>query len=166
MSLLRKLAGQTALYGLPSILGRFLNYLLVPIHLSQFSPDVYGIITELYSYVAFFVVILTYGMETAFFKFSITHEKEKVYSNALGSILITTTLFLILGLIFSGSVASSLDYTDHPEYVVWFALILGLDALSSIPMAKLRQEDKAIKFAVVNMSSIAVVILVNLFFIG
>lgn len=166
MSLLRKLAGQTALYGLPSILGRFLNYLLVPIHLSQFSPDVYGVITELYSYVAFFVVLLTYGMETAFFKFSITHEKEKVYSNALGSILITTLLFLGLGLFFSHSVASALDYEQHPEYIVWFALILGLDALSAIPMAKLRQEDRAIKFAVVNLSSIAVVIAVNLFFIA
>lgn len=166
MSLLRKLAGQTALYGLPSILGRFLNYLLVPIHLRQFSPDVYGVITELYAYMAFFVVILTYGMETAFFKFSITHEKEKVYSNALGSILVTTGIFLVCGLVFSNSVASSIDYGDHPEYVIWFALILGLDALSSIPMARLRQEDKAMKFAFVNMSSIVVMILVNLFFVG
>ncbi|MES2629242.1 MAG: polysaccharide biosynthesis C-terminal domain-containing protein [Bacteroidota bacterium] len=166
MSLLRKLAGQTAVYGLPSILGRFLNYLLVPIHLSQFSPDVYGVITELYSYVAFFVVLLTYGMETAFFKFSISHEREKVYSNALGSILITTTAFLLLGLLLSGTIASALDYQDHPEYIIWFALILGLDAVSAIPMARLRQENKAIKFAVVNLGSIAVTILVNLLFIG
>jgi O-antigen/teichoic acid export membrane protein len=168
LSSLKKLAGQTAIYGLSSIVGRFLNYLLVPLHTGVFSTDQFGIITEMYAYVAFLVILLTYGMETAFFRFSTKEndKKEKVYSTIISSLVSSTFLFIALSVIFQHSVADWLRYPNNSEYVVWFAIIVGLDALSSIPLARLRQENKAFRFAFVNLSNVFVNIALNLFFIG
>jgi len=168
MSSLKKLAGQTAIYGLSSIVGRFLNYLLVPLHTGVFSTDQFGIITEMYAYVAFLVILLTYGMETAFFRFSTKENdnKEKVYSTIISSLVSSTFLFIALSVIFQQSVAGWLRYPNNSEYVVWFAIIVGLDAISSIPLARLRQENKAYRFAFVNLSNVFVNIALNLFFIG
>lgn len=168
MSSLKKLAGQTAIYGLSSIVGRFLNYLLVPLHTGVFSTDQFGIITEMYAYVAFLVILLTYGMETAFFRFSTKENdnKEKVYSTIISSLVSSTFLFIALSVVFQHSVADWLRYPNNSEYVVWFAIIVGLDALSSIPLARLRQENKAFRFAFVNLSNVFVNIVLNLFFIG
>ena len=166
MSALKKLAGQTAIYGLPSILGRFLNYLLVYIHVRQFSPDVYGVITELFAYVAFLTALLTYGMETAFFRYCLNYNKETIYRNALGSIIITSSIFLFGVILFSGTISSFLGYGSHPEYIIWLAAILAFDAVCSIPLARLREETRAKKFAMVNITGIAVMIIINLFFIG
>lgn len=168
MSSLKKLAGQTAIYGLSSIVGRFLNYLLVPLHTGVFSTDQFGIITEMYAYVAFLVILLTYGMETAFFRFSTreNNNKEKVYTTIIYSLASSTTFFILLSIIFRQNVANWLRYPNNSEYVVWFAIIVGLDALSSIPLARLRQENKAFRFAFVNMSNVFVNIALNLFFIG
>ena len=168
MNPLRKLAGQTAVYGLSSIVGRLLNYLLTPLHTAFFLPEEYGVITELYAYVAFLVALLMYGMETAFFRF-VTKEgqdQEKVFSTALISLSATTGVFLLAATFFSQSIANWMLYPDHMEYVVWFGLIVGLDALSNLPLARLRQENKPMRFAIVNLSSVAVNILLNLFFIG
>ena len=97
MSVLKKLAGQTAIYGLSSVVGRLLNYLLVPLYTRYFLPEEYGIVTELYAYVAFLVVILTYGIETAFFRYSQkVQNKRTVYSTSLISLLITSTIFIII----------------------------------------------------------------------
>ncbi|MCG3167460.1 MAG: hypothetical protein POELPBGB_03252 [Bacteroidia bacterium] len=168
MSSLKKLAGQTAIYGLSSIVGRFLNYLLVPLHTGVFSTDQFGIITEMYAYVAFLVILLTYGMETAFFRFSTreSENKQKVYTTIIYSLASSTTVFILLSIIFQQNVADWLRYPNNSEYVVWFAIIVGLDALSSIPLAKLRQENKAFRFAFVNLSNVFVNIALNLFFIG
>ena len=168
MSSLKKLAGQTAIYGLSSIVGRFLNYLLVPLHTGVFRTDQFGIITEMYAYVAFLVVLLTYGMETAFFRFSTKEntKQESVYTTIIYSLASSTFLFIALSVIFQQSVADWLRYPNNSEYVVWFAIIVGLDALSSIPLAKLRQENKAFRFAFVNLSNVFVNIALNLFFIG
>jgi O-antigen/teichoic acid export membrane protein len=168
LSSLKKLAGQTAIYGLSSIVGRFLNYLLVPLHTGVFSTDQFGIITEMYAYVAFLVILLTYGMETAFFRFSTkeSDNKEKVYTTIIYSLVSSTTLFIFLSIIFQQDVADWLRYPNNSEYVVWFAIIVGLDALSSIPLARLRQENKAFRFAFVNLSNVFVNIALNLFFIG
>lgn len=168
MSSLKKLAGQTAIYGLSSIVGRFLNYLLVPLHTGVFSTDQFGIITEMYAYVAFLVILLTYGMETAFFRFSTKESdtKEKVYTTIIYSLASSTTLFILLSIIFQHDVANWLRYPNNSEYVVWFAIIVGLDALSSIPLARLRQENKSFRFAFVNLSNVFVNIVLNLFFIG
>lgn len=170
MSGLRKLAGQTALYGLSSIIGRFFNYLLTPLYTSKlvFQPEQYGIITEMYAYVAFLVVALTYGMETAFFRFYAKDENRKspVYSTAVSSLLLTSSLFILVAFAFSPQLASALGYPNNVEYITWFAIIVGLDALVSIPMAKLRAENKAVQFASINFAFIFINIGLNLFFLA
>jgi O-antigen/teichoic acid export membrane protein len=167
---LKKLAGQTAMYGLPSIVGRLLNWFLVPVYLgvAQFTTDQYGIVTEMYSYVAFLVVFLTYGMETAFFRFTSQEEydKNKVYSTIIISLFISSAVFIGAAFVFDQSIANWLKYPNNTEFVTWFALIVGLDAISSIPMAKLRVDNKALKFGGVNLANIVVNIALNLFFLA
>ena len=166
MSAIKKLAGQTAIYGLSSIVGRFLNYLLVPLYTFQFIPEQYGVVTELYAYAGFFAVLLTYGMETALFRFAQnSSEKNKVYSTALISLLATSVLFIVLTFVFLGPITSFLEYTSHPEFIIWFALILGFDAFVAIPFAKLRLDERPIKFATIRLINIGVNVGLNLFFI-
>ncbi|TNF31814.1 MAG: polysaccharide biosynthesis protein [Bacteroidetes bacterium] len=167
MSVLKKLAGQTAIYGLSSIVARFLNYLLVPLHTDVFVPQQYGVITEMYAYVAFLIIILTYGMETAFFRFSSKegHQPATVFSTILSSLMGSTTLFILMAIIFAQPIADWLLYPDNKEYVVWFAIIVGLDAISSIPLAKLRQQNKAKTFAGINIANVLVNIGLNMFFL-
>jgi O-antigen/teichoic acid export membrane protein len=160
---LRNLAGQTAVYGISSIIGRLLNYFLVPLYSRVFLPEESAVYVEMYAYVAFFIVILTYGMETAFFNFNQKEEnKDKVYSTTLISLFTTSTLFIVFALIFSQPIASLLRYGDNPEYIQCFALIVGLDAFTSIPFAKLRAENKAVKFAIIKLVGIFVNIGLNL----
>lgn len=168
MQALKKLAGQTAIYGLSSIIGRFLNYLLVPLHVVQFTTDQYGVITEMYAYVAFLVVLLTYGMETAFFRFANKegNNPNHIFSTAITSVLLSSSLFILLAFTFNQGIANWLRYPNHSEYVSWFALIVGLDAISSIPLARLRSLNKAKVFALVNLSNVAINIGLNLFFIA
>ena len=170
MSVIKKLASQTAIYGLSSIVARFFNYLLTPLYTSKevFTPDQYGIISEMYAYVAFLVVFLTYGMETAFFRFSSRDEfkSDKVYSTVLISLLSSTGIFILTAWIFCQPIADFLLYPDHKEYVIWFAIIVGLDAVSSIPLARLRKEHKAVRFAMINLINIIVNIGLNLFFLA
>ncbi|MEQ9188583.1 MAG: polysaccharide biosynthesis C-terminal domain-containing protein [Cryomorphaceae bacterium] len=168
---LKKLAGQTAIYGLSSILGRFLNYLLTPLYTSEqvFSPDQYGIITEMYAYVAFLVVLLTYGMETAFFRyFSAQKENgdQKVFSTALVSLIATSFAFIAIVSAFAQPIAETLGYPNDQEYISWFGIIVGLDALVAVPLAKLRAENKAFRFAFINIAFIGVNIGLNLFFLA
>lgn len=165
-SLLKKLASQTAIYGLSSIAGRLLNYLLVPLHTRIFNPAEYGVVTEFYAYVAFLNIIFTYGMETAFFRYSNLEEnKKKVYDTSLVS-LICTTLMLVTGiLIFAQPVASAIRYPDHADYIIWFTLILGLDAITAIPFARLRQENRPIRFAAYKLLNIVINVSLNVFFL-
>lgn len=167
MKALQKLAGQTAIYGLPSIIGRLLNYLLVPLHTDTFAKSEFGVITEMYAYVAFLVVILTYGMETAYFRFQSKSgvKPQSVFNTVLISLFFSTSVFILLATTFSFDIANFLKYPDNSEYVVWFAFIVGLDAISSIPMARLRIENKALRFASINLISIAVNIGLNWFWI-
>lgn len=167
---LKKLAGQTAIYGLTSIVGRLLNWFLVPVYIgvAEFSKAQYGIITEMYAYVAFLVVFLTYGMETAFFRFSTLkeHDPKNVYTTVVHSLFLTSFLFIAAAFLFDQSIADWLKYPNNPEFVTWFAIIVGLDAISSIPMAKLRSDNKPIKFAGINFANIIVNIGLNLFFLA
>ena len=166
MNPLKKLASQTAIYGLSSVVGRLLNYLLVPLYTRYFLPEEYGVVTELYAYVAFLVIILTYGLETAFFRFSQTEKNKRVvYSTSLISLLFSSLLFIILMFLFSENIASSIGYINNQEYVKWFAIIIGLDAISSISFAKLRALNKATRFALIKLVNIFVNIGLNLFFI-
>lgn len=167
MQSLKQLAGQTAVYGLSSIVGRFMNYLLTPLYTYQFIAREYGVVTEMYAYVAFLVVLLTFGMETAFFRFSNKSESSHdVYNTALIPVLTGSLFFVALGILFCNTLSEIIEYPDHPEYIIWFAAIVGLDAISSIPLARLRQENKAFKFARINLTSIGINIGLNVFFIG
>lgn len=163
---LKKLAGQTAVYGFSSIIGRFLNYLLVPLYTNLFLTSQYGVVTDLYAYAGFLFVLLTYGMETAYFRFSEKHQNpEKVFSTAISPLLITTSVFLSIIILFAQPIADILRYPNHKEYIIWFALIISLDVLSTIPFAKLRRENKAVKFAVFKFINIGLNIGFNLFFL-
>jgi len=166
MSALKKLLGQTAVYGLSSIVGRLLNYLLVPLYTYTLPTGEYGVVTELYSYVALIFAFLTYGMETTFFRFSETEkESDKVLSTSSYSLLFSTLFFLGFSWIFRGDIAQWMGYEAQQKYVSWFILIIGLDVLSSIPFAWLRQQNKAMRFAVFKLINISINLGLNLFFI-
>lgn len=166
MNPIKKLASQTAIYGLPSILGRLLNYALVPLHTGVFLPNEYGVVTEMYALVAFLVVVLLYGMETAYFRFVNKPEHEQyVFPTALWSILFTTLIFATVASLNTDSIALNLGYPEHENYVIWMIFALIFDAASAIPLAQLRQKEKAIKFAAINFASIAANIGLNVFFI-
>lgn len=163
----KKLAGQTAIYGGTTVLSRLLNYLLVPLHTYLFSNAAdYGVVGELYAWTSLFIVILTYGMETAFFRFSQDEGvKDRVYSTVVGSLFVTSTLFIVLCSVFAQPIADWLRYPAHPEYVRWFSVIIGVDALTSIFFAHLRFLNKALRFAAVKLTNILVNVLLNLFFL-
>lgn len=166
MTTLKKLASQTAVYGLSQIVGRFVNYLLVPLYTTLFSPGEYGVVTLLYAYVTFFNVLLTYGMETAFFRFANkSHDPKEVYSTSMGSVLSTSVLFIFICSFFSDKLAGLIKLGDHPEYIIWFVWIMALDALAAIPFALLRHQNKALKFALVKNINIFSNILLNLYFL-
>ncbi|MHC1777409.1 MAG: lipopolysaccharide biosynthesis protein [Lentimicrobium sp.] len=166
MNPLKKLAGQTAIYGLPTILGRLLNYLLVPLYTRVFLPEEYGIVTEMYAYVSFLFIFLTYGMETAFFRFASQAEfRNKVFGTSLTSLGITSILFLLVSFVAAPFFSVHMGYGGHPEYVKWFALILATDAISTIPYANLRLQNKPMRFALVKIVNIVANIGFNLFFI-
>lgn len=165
MSSLKKLAGQTAIYGLSSIIGRFLNYLLVPLYTREFTQAEYGVVTELYAFVAFLIVAILYGMETAYFRFSKEEKEESVYSTALTSVVFSSLAFVAIGLFFSETFANFLHLGGHSEYITWFVLVVALDAVTSIPFAKLRNDNKPLRFAAIKMFGIAINILVNVYFI-
>ena len=166
MSKLKKLAQQTAIYGLSSIVGRFLNYLLVPLYTYNLPPEEYGVVTELYTYVSFLIIVLTYGMETGFFRFSGNSENIKeVYKTSLSSLLTSSSVFIIFILLFYDKIAGAMNYQAHPEYILWFGIIIALDAFSTIPFARLRKENKAMRFAIIKIINILTNVGLNLFFI-
>jgi O-antigen/teichoic acid export membrane protein len=163
---IKKLAGQTAIYGIPGILGRILGYLLVPLYTRVFAPGEYGTVNVFYSYASFLMVVLTYGMETAFFRFHQQEtEKERVFSTGMISLLLTSGVFIFFIVAFAGPIAGWIDYADHPEYVIWFGFILTLDVVSAIPFARLRAQNKPRRFAAIKLAGIIINIALNLFFI-
>ena len=165
MSLLKTLVGQTAIYGLSSIVGRLLNFLLVPLYTSVFAPEEYGIFSVLMTVVAFVMVVLTYGFETAFFHFTNKEEdSEKVLSTGFVSLLSTSLLFLLLAAFYSESIANLLHVSEYPNFIYWLAWILVLDVLTTLPFAKLRVDHRAWRFAYIRLVNIAVNIGLNLFF--
>jgi len=167
LATIKKLAGQTVIYGMPTILGRLLNYLLVPLQTYVFATDQYGIIGELYAWMSLLLVILTYGFETAFFRFSQEEGlKDRTYSTSLISLLTTSTLFMGVALLFSNQIASVMNYAEHPEYIRWVIIIVSIDAFISISFAKLRLQMRAVKFAVVKFANIGTNILLNLLFLA
>lgn len=167
MSKIRRLAGETVLYGLGSILPRFLNFLLVRLHTGIFLPDAYGVITKLFAYIAVINVVLMFGMETAYFRYASKPESdEKRIFNAAQTFVISISLITaLICIIFSQSIASLLLVPQHPEYIVWLAIILLTDAIVAIPFARLRLQKKALQFAAGKLINIALLVGLNLYFL-
>lgn len=163
MGIFKKLAGQTAIYGLSSIVGRMINFLLVPIYTAVLLPADYGIVSELYAYVAFLLVFLTFGLETTYFKFlSDSKDKQKTFSQSFIILTAINGIVFLFGLLFLSSIASWMLYENYPEFIFLLLLIVVIDAISSLPLAKLRAEDKPLEFAKVQLISIFANILLNL----
>ena len=167
MSLLKKLAGETAIYGLSSIIGRVLNYLLVPLYTRIFTDSEYGIVAEMYALTGFLMVLFIYRMETAFFRYGTEEERrEETFSTALWSVTGTSLLFSALILVFSKNITGWLDYApEQSAFVTIFGLILAFDTLAEIPLARLRLEHRAKRFAFIRLTGIALSIGFNLFFL-
>lgn len=168
MANLKSLAKDTAIYGLSSIVGRFLNYLLVPLYTAKLSAESggYGVITNMYAYTALLLVILTYGMETTFFRFA-NKEGENprtVYSTALLSVGLTSAVFVALVIALIAPLSAFMGYAGHPSYVWVMAVTVALDAFQCIPFAYLRYRKRPVKFAALKLLFIVMNIALNIFF--
>lgn len=168
MAGLKSLAKDTAIYGVSSIVGRFLNYLLVPIYASAMSAASggYGVVTEVYAWVALMLVLLTYGMETGFFRFANKEDEnpQTVYSTTLISVGATSLLFIILCLTFLREIAGLMGYSQHPWYIGMMVIVVGMDAFQSILFAYLRYKKRPIKFAALKLLFIVTNIILNLIY--
>ncbi len=167
MTPLRRLASQTAVYGVSSILGRFLNYLLVPLYTYTFAPPEYGVVAEFYAYMGFLAVLLAFGLETGYFRFRSGGERppEVVYATVLRFLVLANGAFLVAGYVFSAPLAELLRHSDRPEYIWWCAAILAMDSVGAAAFARLRAENRAARFATLKLIEIAVNIGLNVFFI-
>ncbi|TXK46032.1 oligosaccharide flippase family protein [Pontibacter qinzhouensis] len=167
MSIAKKLVGQTAAYGLSSIIGRVLNYLLVPVYTKAFLPEAYGVVTYLYSFVALFNVLYTYGMETAFFRFANKPgtDQRELYNKVLSLIGSSSLIFTAILLLASGPIANFIGFPERQEYIVWLAIVLAIDAIATIPFAWLRLQNKAVKFASIKLINIVLTVGANMFFL-
>ncbi|GAB4453037.1 MAG: polysaccharide biosynthesis C-terminal domain-containing protein [Bacteroidia bacterium] len=165
MSGIKQLFGQTGIYGLGNILPRFLNYLLTPLYTYLFTnPADYGINAEVYAYISFLNIIFTYGMETAYFHFvNKSDEPQKILNNSLSLILLTTTFFSLMLLLFSSDISKILNYQNN-LFVIWTIGIIATDAVMSIPFAYIRQQQKPLYFSIIKISNVLINILLNLFF--
>ena len=167
LNALRKLASQTVIYGLSSIIGRFLNYLLVPLYTYTFAATDYGVVSEFYAYAGFFAVLLTLGLETGYFRFrnrdGIT--AGTAYPAALSVLLMANLAWVMAIIVYRQPLADLLRYPDHPEYLAWFGLILAMDAISALPFARLRAEERAWRFAGIKIAEILFAIGFNLLFL-
>jgi len=167
MSQLKKLAGQTAIYGLSSILGRSINFLLIIVYTAYLDKSALGAFTGIYALVGFLNIVFTYGMETSFFRFSTGKnlDPEKVYHTSQ-SLLLTSTLFLGTGIyLLAPLLAEVMNYPGQEYLFRWTALILSFDAVLAIPFAKLRLENRAIAFAGAKLITIVLNVFFNLLFI-
>ena len=166
MASLKSLAKDTAIYGLSSIIGRFLNYLLVPLYTAKISAASggYGVITNMYAYTALLLVILTYGMETTFFRFvnKEGENSEKVYHTVLSMVGFTSLLFIALVFLFITPLSDAMGYADHPAYVWTMFVTVAIDAFQCIPFAYLRYKKRPLKFAAFKLLFIGLNIALNL----
>ncbi len=166
MSVLRKLAGQTAIYGASSIVARFLNYLLTPLYTSRgvFAPAAFGVITSLYAWTAFLNVVLTYGMETTYFRFATKHrDNPRIFATSAWLLAFTSSVFITVGLLCARSIAEAIGYPEQVFSVRMLIAIIGVEAATAVPLASLRLKERPWKFAGVNILSVVVTVVGNLF---
>ncbi len=167
MGALKKLASDSAIYGLNSILGRSVNFLLVAVHSAVFLPAQMGIIITIFTCIAVLNVVYTFGMETTFFRFA-TKDKENFnnhYNQAQSSLLVSSLVFSGIIILFAPIIAAWMGHEDKSEYVIWMALILALDNIVAIPFAKLRLQNKAKKYVAIRLGSVFLNVLLNVFFL-
>lgn len=163
---LKRLAGETAVYGLGTIVPRLLNYFLVPFYTRIFDENAYGQITELYAWVAITMVVLTYGMETAFFRFANKEKNpKKVFNTATTSLLITSLAFIGVVALFLKDISTAIKYEGNSEYIIILAIIVAIDAFTSLPFAYLRFMNKAKRFSFIKITSVVVNIFFNFLFL-
>ena len=168
MSKLDSLVKDTAIYGLSSIVGKFLNYLLVPLYTYLLAnTDDYGIVTNLYAWTALLLVILTYGMETGFFRFANKegYDAKQVYRTAYIALLSSSVLFAALCVVFQQPIANVLDYPNHSEFIALMAVTVAIDAFASIPFAYLRYQKRPILFATLKLLFVLLNIGFNILFL-
>lgn len=165
---MKVLAKETAIYGLSSIIGKFLNYLLVPLYTYVLARTAdYGIVTNLYAWTALLLVILTYGMETGFFRFANRedYDPKQVYRTAFVALLTTNTIFAVLCVAFQHPIADFLGYADHSEFIAMMAVTVALDAFACIPFAYLRYQKRPLLFAALKLLFVVLNIAFNLLFL-
>ena len=166
MSGIKSLAKDTAVYGLSSIIGRFLNWCLVPLYVYLFPSEEYGIVTYLYGVTAVMLVILNYGMETGFFRFANRESNpEAVYTTSIISVGSTSLLFCILLTIFLGPISRAIKLPHHSLYIWLIGITVAMDAFSNMPFAYLRYKNKAWRFAGIKLINVGLNISLNLFFL-
>lgn len=166
MSLLKKLAKETAVYGISSIIGRALYFMLTPLYTRVIEPELYSASVELFAYTAFFMVIFSYRMETAFFRYGNQPEdRKRSFDTGAVSLIYSSAFLTSILLFFHLPIAAVLGYASNPQYIVMLILVLFFDALCEMPYAKLRLEGKALKFAKIRLINITVNVGFNLFFL-
>ena len=168
MANLKSLAKDTAIYGLSSIVGRFLNYLLVPLYTHYMPKDSgdYGISTNVYAYTALILVILTFGMETTLFRYANDErcKPDTVFSTAFATVGSLTAVFLLLVFGFIGPISNALGYAEHPDYLLMMAVVVALDAIQALPFSYLRYQKRPIRFASLKMLFIVINIALNVIY--
>jgi len=166
MSFLKKLAGQSAIYGLSSVVPRLLNYFLIVIHSRVFLPEQYGIVTEIYAYLGFLLVLLTFGFETGYFRFASSNKtNESIFSTSFITLLTVNISFLLIVLFFSNSIGNLIGYHGNPEYIIIAASIIALDCIAAIPFARLRQLNRPLVFSSIKIISVLINVFFNIFFL-
>ena len=145
-------------YGLGSILPKVLNYLILTVfYTNLFKDGEYGVVSELYAYLVIILVIIEFGMESGFFRYARSEgDMRKVYSHSLGFVMMMAILWLAITHIFTQPVADLIRYSSNPEYIRWFAWIIALDSIASIPFAKMRQQERALRFAVLKLLNVGI----------
>lgn len=162
---IKALAGQTVIYGMGTIVPRFLNYLLVPLYTRVFAPEIYGQMTDLYAWIAFLLALLTYGMETTFFRYTQKTDANKVFNNIMSCIITTTGIFLLLYSFLYKDFAHLIRYEFNTQYVLLLGIIVALDALTAVPFAKLRKNNQAKLFTIIKIANVLFCTGLNLFFL-
>ncbi len=167
MSGIKKLAGQTLWYGVPTIASRFLGYLMnmaLPFFVAL--PENTADLVQVYTIIPFLNVLYAYGLETAYFRFSQTHDKQKLYNTLSLSLLFSSIFFTVILLLCKDSLINATDLNQHPDYVLWMIAIIAVDNLNTLPFAKLRQENRPKRYAFARVAGIVINILVVIFFLG
>ncbi|NJM26702.1 MAG: oligosaccharide flippase family protein [Bacteroidia bacterium] len=167
MSKIKGLAGETVLYGLGTILPRMINFFLILPQTAAFAPEEFGIITDLYAWVAFLNVVYTFGMETAYFRFASKPgaDSNQVFRTAQTAVLTISLLLSTLAILFSAPIAAAFDIAGKGNYIIWLALIMAIDASVAIPFARLRLQKQALKFSVAKIINVLIVVVFNVYFL-